>query len=73
MHLEVIARIQDKTVLCVHWNETTIVEGLKCKFTYINLYYAVIILQRNSRIYPSRLVFFIGQHVSYVSQHGISR
>lgn len=36
MHLEVIARIQDKTVLCVHWNETNIIDGLKCKFiTYI--------------------------------------
>lgn len=31
VHLEVIARIQEKTVLCVHWNETRIVEGLKCK------------------------------------------
>lgn len=31
VHLEVIARIQEKTVLCVHWNETKIVEGLKCK------------------------------------------
>ncbi|XP_011707638.1 PREDICTED: uncharacterized protein LOC105462624 [Wasmannia auropunctata] len=29
VHLEVIARIQEKTVLCVHWNETNIVEGLK--------------------------------------------
>lgn len=32
MHLEIITRIQEKTVLCVHWNETSIVEGLKCKF-----------------------------------------
>lgn len=31
VHLEIIARIQEKTVLCVHWNETKIVEGLKCK------------------------------------------
>ncbi|XP_018353413.1 PREDICTED: uncharacterized protein LOC108755104 [Trachymyrmex septentrionalis] len=29
MHLEIITRIQEKTVLCVHWNETNIVEGLK--------------------------------------------
>ncbi|XP_012215404.1 uncharacterized protein [Linepithema humile] len=29
VHLEVIARIQDKTVLCVHWNETNIIDGLK--------------------------------------------
>ncbi|XP_071651940.1 uncharacterized protein [Temnothorax longispinosus] len=29
VHLEIITRIQEKTVLCVHWNETNIVEGLK--------------------------------------------
>ncbi|XP_011154887.1 uncharacterized protein LOC105192439 [Harpegnathos saltator] len=28
-HLEVIIRIQEKTVLCIHWNETSIVSGLK--------------------------------------------
>jgi len=36
MHLEIITRIQEKTVLCVHWNETNIVEGLKCKFVIYN-------------------------------------
>ncbi|RLU25125.1 hypothetical protein DMN91_003217 [Ooceraea biroi] len=29
VHLEIITRIQEKTVLCVHWNETSIVDGLK--------------------------------------------
>ncbi|KAL0100276.1 hypothetical protein PUN28_019574 [Cardiocondyla obscurior] len=29
VHLEVITRIQEKTVLYVHWNETNIVEGFK--------------------------------------------
>ncbi|KAL6253497.1 hypothetical protein P5V15_015343 [Pogonomyrmex californicus] len=29
MHLEIITRIQEKTVLCVHWNETNIIEGIK--------------------------------------------
>ncbi|XP_011162482.2 uncharacterized protein LOC105197692 [Solenopsis invicta] len=29
VHLEIITRIQEKTVLCVHWNETNIIEGLK--------------------------------------------
>ncbi|XP_029165191.1 uncharacterized protein LOC114936229 [Nylanderia fulva] len=28
-HLEIIARIQEKTVMCIYWNETKIVEGLK--------------------------------------------
>lgn len=36
MHLEIITRIQEKTVLCVHWNETNIIEGLKCKFIIRN-------------------------------------
>lgn len=36
MHLEIITRIQEKTVLCVHWNETNIIEGLKCKFVIYN-------------------------------------
>ncbi|XP_012522846.1 uncharacterized protein LOC105828849 [Monomorium pharaonis] len=29
VHLEIITRIQEKTVLCVYWNETNIIEGLK--------------------------------------------
>lgn len=33
VHLEVIARIQEKTVLCLHLNETTITKGFKCKTT----------------------------------------
>lgn len=32
VHLEVIARIQEKTVLCLHLNETNIIKGFKCKF-----------------------------------------
>ncbi|XP_072751184.1 uncharacterized protein [Anoplolepis gracilipes] len=40
VHLEVIARIQEKTVLCVHWNETKIAEGLKyLSSLWNNLYY----------------------------------
>ncbi|XP_011266190.1 uncharacterized protein LOC105257329 [Camponotus floridanus] len=40
VHLEVIARIQEKTVLCIHWNETKIVEGLKYLSSLWNdLYY----------------------------------
>lgn len=30
VHLEIIARVQEKTVLCIHFNETNIVNGLKC-------------------------------------------
>jgi len=36
VHLEIITRIQEKTVLCVHWNETSIVDGLKCKLMVYN-------------------------------------
>ncbi|XP_050462195.1 uncharacterized protein LOC126857111 [Cataglyphis hispanica] len=40
VHLEIIARIQEKTVLCVHWNETKIVEGLKyLSSLWSDLYY----------------------------------
>lgn len=39
VHLEVIARIQEKTVLCLHLNETNIIKGFKCKFVNIFFYF----------------------------------
>ncbi|XP_076176627.1 uncharacterized protein LOC143151413 isoform X2 [Ptiloglossa arizonensis] len=41
IHLEVIARIQEKTVLCLHLNESNIIAGFKCLSSLPNKIYHI--------------------------------
>lgn len=32
VHLEIIARVQQKAVFCLHFNQSSIEKGIKCKY-----------------------------------------
>lgn len=50
VHLEIIAQVQQKTVLCLHLNHTNIAKIVQCQYIIFNL----LLIPNNSFIYNKR-------------------